>query len=98
MNLEGQLFYIAQDDRLNWLQVFLVQGLQNRKYKHGGFTHAWDRLTEDISTTDQVGNALLLHIRGVFKTTLRYGKQKLGFEAKVLEGGRLHTSVSSDPI
>ena len=34
----------------------------------------------------------------MLKTALRYGKQKFRFETKVLEGSRLHTSVSSNPI
>lgn len=59
--------------------------------KNGGLAHAGLGLAKHVDSEDRLGNALLLHLGGMFKATVCDGFHQFRLQEEVLEPGGVDT-------
>ena len=64
--------------------------MQRSQHKHGRLAHTRLRLAEDVDTHHGLGYALLLHLTGMLKATVRDRLHQLWLQQEVLEACRVN--------
>mmetsp|Transcript_40622 Transcript_40622/g.102257 ORF Transcript_40622/g.102257 Transcript_40622/m.102257 type:complete len:253 (+) Transcript_40622:2946-3704(+) len=91
-DLVGELASVAEHQSVNY-SVHRFDLLKDGQHKHSGLSHTTLGLADHIRTEDSLRDAFMLNVRGMFKTTVTDGAEKLRLEQQFLETRRVHISM-----
>ena len=75
------------------LAVYGLELVERREDEDGRLAHAALGLADDVHAEHGLGDALVLHFRGMFKTAIDDGAEAFRLQNEVAEAGSMNTNI-----